>query len=137
MVNLAHDRELARRLLKRAASFLARLVAWGWFREEAMPLGPDDTGSPKNACEVENGTAQVRTFLGFPRGKEGALAVAQTRWENRRSPNPLPVMESIAIRRVEAHASLQYQAGHGFVARTRHDPPALFQYSRIEHSLQD
>ena len=84
-------RELARRLLKRGSEFPRSRGRWGWFREEAMLQGPDDKGSPKSACEIENGTAQDRRFLGSLRGKEGALAVAQTRWKNRRSPNPLPV----------------------------------------------
>jgi hypothetical protein len=91
MLTTLQTYELARRLLKRATRLPRSRGRWGWFREEAMLPGPDDTGSPKNACDIENGTAQDRRFLGSSRGKEGALAVTQTRWKNRRSPNPLPV----------------------------------------------
>jgi hypothetical protein len=53
------------------------------------------------------------------------------------SGSPSPIRDAKRQISPKAKASLQHQAGHSFVARTKRDPPVLFCNSRIEQSMRN
>jgi hypothetical protein len=111
-------------------------IAFSSSQRRGHAVGAGRYRTPRKACELETGTAQVPLF-------EAPKEALKERWQSRK---PIGIQEvAKSPFRLEPHSirglklTLPFKSRRviAFVARTKHGPPVLFCYSKIEHSLQN